>query len=103
MLEDLGVKPTEVVDRIQSINEGIELTRQAFPSCWFDQERCERGLDCLRAYQYTFDELNGTHRQVPLHNWASNGADAFRQFAQGFVPPEEDEWEPWETDTSWIA
>jgi phage terminase large subunit len=83
-LESAGVKPIEVVPRIGHINEGIEMTRQKFPSCWFDEERCERGLEALAAYQYVYDDVHGTHRQHPLHNWASNGADAFRQFAQGF-------------------
>ena len=103
MLNGMGIKPTIIVPQIRHINEGIEQTRQAFPSCWFDAERCEKGLDALRAYQYIYDDNAATHRQTPYHNWASNGADAFRQFAQGFIPPEEDEWEPLEVDTSWIV
>lgn len=83
-LESLGVKPINVVPRIKSINEGIEQTRQAFASCWFDRNRCEEGLKTLQNYQYQFDEKYNVFRQVPLHNWASNGADAFRQFGQGY-------------------
>jgi phage terminase large subunit len=84
MLEGMGVKPLVVVPRIPDINQGIEQTRQAFGSCWFDKDRCEAGLDALANYQYVFDEKYNTHRQRPLHNWASNGADAFRQFGQGY-------------------
>ena len=83
-LEDSGVKPIEVVPRIKHINEGIEMTRRMFASCWFDKDRCERGVEALANYEYSFDAKNNTHRNVPLHNWASNGADAFRQVAQGF-------------------
>lgn len=90
MFENLGVKPIITVPRIAHVNTGIDLTRKAFASCWFDEKRCEKGIDALSNYQYVFDEQHNTHRQTPLHNWASNGADAFRQFAQGFVEEDED-------------
>lgn len=101
MLEDLGVKPVIIVPRINHINEGIEITRKAFASCWFDEVRCDRGLAALASYQYTYDDKNATHRMKPLHNWASNGADAFRQFAQGFKP-DDDAWEDLDVNTDWI-
>lgn len=89
-LEELGIKPIEVVPRIKSVNEGIEQTRQAFASCWFDKDRCEEGLKALKNYQYQYDDKYQVFRQTPLHNWASNGADAFRQFAQGYSQAKED-------------
>ena len=82
-LEEAGVKPIVVVPRISSVNEGIEMTRRMFASCWFDETKCDEGLEALSAYQYTWDEKAHTHRGTPVHNWASNGADAFRMFAQG--------------------
>ena len=99
MLEDMGVQPIEVVPRIANLNEGIEATRQSFSSCWFDEDRCDQGLSALANYQYVFDEKFDTFRQVPLHNWASNGADAFRQFAQGYTA--DDKFKPIEFKTEW--
>ena len=87
-LEHAGIKPIVVVPRINHINEGIEMVRQVFPTCWFDEVRCERGIDALSNYQYAYNELHGTHQKTPLHNWASDGADAFRQFAQGYRGPQ---------------
>lgn len=84
ILEGAGVKPIVVVPRVADVNTGIEQTRQAFNRCWFDETRCERGLEALSNYQYVFDEKYDTYRQTPLHNWASNGADAFRQYGQGY-------------------
>jgi len=84
ILESGGVRPIKVVPRIANVNDGIERTRKAFPVCWFDEDRCEKGLDALANYQYVFDEKYDTFRQAPLHNWASNASDAFRQYAQGF-------------------
>ena len=90
MLELGGVKPIVTVERIHNVNEGIEQTRRAFAGCYFHEaddergERMERGMSALANYQYIFDEKYDTFRQSPLHNWASNGADAFRQYGQGY-------------------
>jgi len=84
ILESKGVSPVVVVPRISDINEGIGLVRQILPYCWFDEERTAEGVKCLDNYQHEWDEKNAVFRNHPLHNWASNGADAIRQFAQGY-------------------
>lgn len=86
-LEDMGIRPIEVVPRTNDLNEGIERVRALFSQCWFDKTRCERGIDVLSNYVWRYDEDRDTHHKTPLHNWASNGADAFRMFAQGYSSP----------------
>lgn len=98
MLEDLGVKPTEVVGRVESIRVGIEAMRQAFSSCVFDEHECAEGLEALKNYRYRIDAKTQTSTRVPLHDWASNGADAFRQFAQGFHASQGNHGEPPESE-----
>ncbi len=83
-LEDMGIRPITVVPRVRHLNEGIEQTRRAFAGCWFEQDRCEQGLEALANYERKYDDENDTHSETPIHNWASNGADAFRQFGQGY-------------------
>ena len=85
ILESLGVKPISVVPRVSDINKGIEQTRQSFPTCWFDEERCKEGLKALEGYKKSYDEKNQVFRNSPMHDWCSNPADAFRQFAQGYT------------------
>ncbi len=85
-LENAGLTPIEVVPRVHDVNEGIEQTRTSFDSCYFDEEGCKEGLKALANYMYVFDEKFNTYRKTPLHNWASNYADAFRQFGQGYNP-----------------
>ena len=84
ILEGLGVQPIHTVPRIASVEDGIAQVRDVFRSCWFHQENCEEGLNALANYQYQWDDKFDTFRKVPLHNWASNGADAFRMFAQAY-------------------
>lgn len=59
-----------------SVTDGINASRLIFPNCWFDEIECEDGLECLRHYKYQV--IDGQISNNPLHDWASDGADAFR-------------------------
>jgi phage terminase large subunit len=83
-LKKLGLRNVEVVER-QSIEDGINAVRMVLPRCYFDKEKCARGINALKAYERRWDSKNKIYQQKPLHNWASHGADAFRTFATGFV------------------
>jgi phage terminase large subunit len=86
LFEQAGVKPVEVVPRIPDLMDGIAQVKQIFDSCWFDERRCEEGLKALANYSRAYDDERDTYSERPVHNWASNGSDAFRQFAQGYKP-----------------
>lgn len=75
-----GLLPGQTVDVVplHSVLDGINATRRILPRCWFDEKRCERGLEALRQYRTEYDEKHKVFRRNPLHNWASHGADAFR-------------------------
>ena len=84
MLRGLGLQNTTVVERIPHISHGIEIARLAWPSCWFDKDRCALGLKALKMYRYKMSPETGVAMDRPHHDWFSHGADAFRTFAQGF-------------------
>jgi hypothetical protein len=86
-LVSLGITP-RAVPRVQNVNDGINAVRRMLGTSLIDPVACDRGLKCLRNYRKEWDEDRATFRDRPLHNWASHGADAFRNFAQGFVEPE---------------
>jgi phage terminase large subunit len=58
--------------------DSINAARTIFANCWFDRDNCADGLQCLRHYKYEVDPDSGQFSKVPLHDWASHGADAFR-------------------------
>jgi hypothetical protein len=74
----------EVVPRTESRVSAINQTRAAIPTCWFDDDKCADGIAGLEAYRKEWDDRLGGFKEEPLHDWASNPADAFRQFAQGY-------------------
>ena len=80
--EALGIQPIEVGKKI-NVEDGITAARALLERCWFDEEHCRRGLDCLAAYHRDWDDKGGTWRPKPDHDWASHAADAFRTGAVG--------------------
>lgn len=62
-----------------SVMDGINAVRMVFPNCYFDETECEDGLKALSHYRY--EVKDGQLGNVPKHDWASDGADAFRTFA----------------------
>jgi len=105
------IKPINIVPRISDKNTAIQYARDMFTNCWFhireedkDDKDCEgfydypdldpmmatrskrvqRGFEVLCNYRYKYSEENKVFAQRPHHDWASNGADAFMQFAQGY-------------------
>lgn len=79
-----------------SIADGINAARIIFPNCYFDEDKCEEGIKALRHYRYkvvSSKAENGVMTQFgdqPLHDWASNGADAFRYSAVAFHSPRQE-------------
>lgn len=63
------------------VEDGIEAVRAILPRCWFDERNCAAGIKALENYRKRFDERHNVYSNVPLHDWASHGADAFRYLA----------------------
>jgi hypothetical protein len=84
MLEDLlpGIR-FEIVPKITDLNTGIQMTRSAFSSVYFDRENCRDGISALDNYKKRWNRADGRWSDEPSKsNGASEGADAFRQWAQ---------------------
>lgn len=82
MLEDLGLRNVVIVPQITDINTGIQMTREAFGSAWFDESGCKLGIQRLENYKKKWNERDGRWSNEPRHDVNSEGADAFRQWAQ---------------------
>jgi len=81
-LKKLLLRNTVIVPVTPSINTAIQTTRQQFSSCYFDEAGCKDGLSRLAGYKKKWNEKAGRWSDEPLHDINSEGADAFRQFAQ---------------------
>jgi len=59
------------------INTGIDRTREMFPRVYFNKDRTQRLVECLKRYQWNINSKTG-EAVAPLHNSFSHGADSFR-------------------------
>ena len=66
------------------LEDGIEASRTMLVRCWFDEKKCQRGLNALKSYHKEYDEKNKIYRNHPFHDWSSHGADGFRTFATAY-------------------
>lgn len=64
-----------------SVEDGIEAVRQLIPQCHFDYDTCYEGVEALRVYRKKWDEKYQCFSKTPLHDFASDHADAFRYLA----------------------
>jgi hypothetical protein len=85
-LHRMGLRPWRIV-RQHSVADGINAVRQILPHCWFDAERCQKGIHALRHYKREWNETAQTWRQNPVHDHASHGADSARYLALGARTP----------------
>lgn len=81
-----GLTNIRVLEKSKNVNEDLHAVRIILPKCYFDGTNCETGLKALSAYEREWDAKNQCYRERPKHNWASHGADGFRQFAVGYQP-----------------
>ena len=85
-LQNLGLKNIDVVPRVADISHGIQQTRDMLGNCWFDETNCKLGINHLDRYRKTYNKTLQKFTDTPVHDEHSEGADAFRQFAQGYKP-----------------
>lgn len=84
VLEGLGIEPILVVPRISSEEEAVNMTRTVMDTCWFDEEKCARGIECLENVKYRWDPNLQAFQPNLQRTWAKHGADGFMQFGHGY-------------------
>ena len=77
--KDLGVS-FQITPNIP-LMEGIELARGLFSRLWVDKDKCNYFIKAAENYQKRYNEKLNVYSELPLHNWASHTADAYRYLA----------------------
>ena len=88
----LGVSNIVIAPQLR-VDDGIQAVRSFLGTCWFDKDRCEEGIEALRAYRRDYNEQRMTYNEKPYHDWASHGADAFRYLVTGTTTGQRAGWD----------
>jgi phage terminase large subunit len=73
------------------VNTGIDRAREVFPRVYFNKNRTQRLVECLKRYRWNISQKTG-EAVHPLHDEFSHGADAFRYLALVADTLTNDEW-----------
>ena len=83
MLIKLGLRNTVIVPIITELNTGILMARKHMQTAYFEQDACKDGIARLDGYKKRWNKAAGRFIDEPdKTNGCSEGADAFRQYAQ---------------------
>jgi phage terminase large subunit len=73
------------------VESGIKRAREVFSRVYFNKERTERLVECLKRYRRTINQVT-KEPGAPMHDEYSHGADAFRYMALVSDQMSNDEW-----------
>lgn len=79
--EEAGIRPVDIVPRIATESAGIEATRALLPQVWFDEERCQRLIQCLDSYRKDWNDKLGVWKDTARHDEFSHGYKSFETAA----------------------
>lgn len=80
-LRSMGLFSVIPIKRTESLYDDINAVRMMLPRCYFSLPACEKGVEALMHYRWKEATENQTGRTLPVHDWASHGADALRTLA----------------------
>lgn len=80
--KDLGYDVISLPREV-NVDFGINNVNNILNSCWFDENKCELGLEALQHYRREWSDELQTHMKKPLHDWASHPADSMRYACKG--------------------
>ena len=103
VLKELDINAT-VAPKL-GVEDGVNAVRLVLNRCWFDAEKCKRGIEALKQYRTEWDEQKKVFRDRPLHDWTSHPADAFRYLFTGIKKTSKAAWgnEVMEFKVDWVA
>ena len=64
-----------------SLEDGINAASIGLDHLWVDKDKCKKWIRSIKNYGREWDEKRGMYKDIPLHNWASHGADEWRYAA----------------------
>ncbi|KKK86622.1 hypothetical protein LCGC14_2761420, partial [marine sediment metagenome] len=65
-----------VLNKVQNLDVAINNVNSHLGVCWFDENKCELGLEALFHYRREYNEELKIYLKDPLHDWASHPASS---------------------------
>jgi hypothetical protein len=82
IMSEMGLKPYRI-DRTNALYRSILDTRDYIRNCYFNAERCAKGLNHLKNYKIRMDPKTNLTTRIPVQDEHVDAADAFRYIWEG--------------------
>lgn len=68
---------------------GRQALRKSLPNMWFDEKKCEKGLEAIRSYHFAYNDKTKRFGDEPVHDWSSHAAKALELLGRVWQNPPE--------------
>jgi len=83
ILREAGMRNTRIVPRIEDKRAGISEVRLWLPKVIIDEPNCKEGLKGLMNFRREWDDIMGTWKDRPRHDWAMHIYDGLESLVRG--------------------
>lgn len=84
-MKEAGLEGIVIVPRCREIWPGINKAAELLPRMVFHKTRCAKLLESLECYHTKEERTSGHLTSIPVHDWSSHDADAFRMFSEAML------------------
>jgi hypothetical protein len=84
-MRDAGLEGIVIVPRCREVWPGINKAAELLPRMVFHKTRCAKLLESLECYHTKEERTSGHLTSIPVHDWSSHDADAFRMLAEAML------------------
>ena len=84
-MREAGLEGIRIVPRCREVWPGINKAAELLPRMIFHKDKCAKLLESLECYHTKEERTSGHQTSIPVHDWASHDADAFRMLAEAML------------------
>lgn len=84
-MKEAGLEGIRIIPRCREVWPGINKAAELLPRMVFHKDKCAKLLESLENYHTKEERTSGHQTSIPVHDWASHDADAFRMLAEAML------------------
>ncbi len=84
-MREAGLEGIKIIPRCREVWPGINKAAELLPRMVFHKTRCAKLLESLECYHTKEERTSGHQTSIPVHDWSSHDADAFRMLAEAML------------------
>lgn len=84
-MREAGLEGIRIIPRCREVWPGINKAAELLPRMVFHKDRTVKLVESLECYHTKEERTSGHQTSIPVHDWTSHDADAFRMIAEAMM------------------